>query len=150
MKKSNIFGSTDRRSVNPDWFTGKVWMKEISGRIGSKEQDIYHVHFPKGARTKLHVHDGPQILIAVAGSGSLVTYEKTGRGRSKFPIKRIATTRLSRGDTVYIPAGTLHTHGSISDRTEFSHIAINVISPRSSKYRTDWFESDMKQAFEKI
>ena len=27
MKKSNISGTGDKRKVNPDWFTGKTWMK---------------------------------------------------------------------------------------------------------------------------
>jgi hypothetical protein len=50
MNKSNINGSTDKREVNPEWFTGKTWMKVLSEKIKSKDQDIYHVHFKKGSK----------------------------------------------------------------------------------------------------
>ena len=55
--------TTDRRNVNPEWFTGKTWMKVLSEKIKSKDQDIYHVHFEKGSKTKLHFHNGNQVLI---------------------------------------------------------------------------------------
>lgn len=151
MKKSNIFGTSDKRSVNPNWFTGKVWMKELSGKIGSKEQDVYHVHFPKCSRTKLHSHNGSQILIAVSGSGSLVMYQRKGTKRSNFDIKKTQTIKLNKGDIVYIPPKTLHTHGSTLKNVEFSHIAINVLPSKNSEYRTDWFESDFEtRAFKMI
>ena len=67
IKKSNINGSTDRREVNPEWFTGKTWMKVLSDKIKAKDQDIYHVHFEKGSKTKLHFHNGNQVLMAVKG-----------------------------------------------------------------------------------
>ena len=143
MTKTNIFGTSDKRDVNPDWFTGKVWMKELSSKIHSKEQDIYHVHFPKGSRTKLHLHDGSQILIAISGKGSLVMYQKSGRKKSNFEIKITQTIKLNKGDIVYIPPKTLHTHGSVSKTVEFSHIAINIHTSKS-KYMTSWFESDYK------
>ena len=65
MNKSNIKGKNDRRDVNSEWFTGKTWMKVLSEKIKSKDQDIYHVHFEKGSRTKLHFHNGNQVLMAV-------------------------------------------------------------------------------------
>ena len=65
MKKSNIYGSGDQRKVNPEWFTNKTWMKVLSNKIKSKDQDIYHVHFEKGSRTKMHQHNGNQVLIGV-------------------------------------------------------------------------------------
>ncbi len=144
MKTSNIFGASDKRKVNPKWFTGKVWMKELSNKIGSKEQDIYHVHFVKGARTKLHTHNGSQVLIAMCGRGSLVTYRKYGTKKSSFKIKIAQIIKLNKGDIAYIPPKTLHTHGSTSNDVEFSHIAINVIPTRNSKYITEWFESDFE------
>ena len=148
MKKSNIFGTSNRRSINPKWFTGKVWMKELSSKIGSKEQDIYHVHFPNGSRTKLHSHNGAQLLIATSGNGSLITFSKQGTQRSEFSIKKTKTIKLNVGDIVYVPPKTLHTHGSISDE-EFSHIAINVL-PQNSEYKTEWFESDEKSKYRRI
>jgi len=35
MKKSNIFGTGDKRKVNPKWFTSKTWMKVLSDKIKS-------------------------------------------------------------------------------------------------------------------
>ena len=46
-------------------------MKVLSEKIKSEDQDIYHVHFEKGSRTKLHFHNGNQVLMAVKGKGSL-------------------------------------------------------------------------------
>ena len=65
MNKTNIKGTNDKRDVNPEWFTGKTWMKVLSEKIKSKDQDIYHVHFQKGSRTKLHYHNGNQVLIGI-------------------------------------------------------------------------------------
>jgi len=144
MKKSNIFSAGDKRMVNLDWFTGKVWMKDISSKIKSKEQDMYHVHFEKGTRTKLHEHNGSQILIAVEGKGSLVMYRRFGTKKSNFQIKKTQTIPLKKGDTVYIPVKTLHTHGSTDKRRQFSHIAINILPSKNSIYKTAWYESDFK------
>ena len=78
MKKSNIFGNNDKREVNPNWFTNKTWMKILSNKIKSKEQGIYHVYFHNGAKTKIHTHNGNQILIATKGQGSLEIFRKFG------------------------------------------------------------------------
>lgn len=144
MKKSNIYGSSDKRTVNPNWFTGKTWMKVLSNKIKSKEQDIYHVHFEKGSRTKLHSHNGSQILIATEGNGSLEMFRKYGTKNKNFKIKKTKTIKLNEGDIVYIPAHNLHTHGSVNKKKTFSHIAINILPSKKSKYITNWYESDFK------
>jgi quercetin dioxygenase-like cupin family protein len=135
MNKSNIKGTNDRRDVNSEWFTGKTWMKVLSEKIKSKDQDIYHVHFEKGSRTKLHFHNGNQVLMAVKG---------------KFKIKKTERISLNEGDIVHIPAKTLHTHGSIDKNKEFSHIAINILPKKNSIYKTIWYESDFKNKVTKI
>jgi len=84
MKKSNIFGTGDKRKVNPDWFTNKTWMKVLSEKIKSKEQDIYHVHFERGSKTKIHFHNGNQVLMATKGKGSLVIFLEVGICFSNF------------------------------------------------------------------
>jgi len=143
MKKSSIFGSGDQRKINPNWFTNKTWMKVLSDKIKSKDQDIYHVHFEKGSRTKLHTHNGNQILIATKGKGSLEIFKKYGRKKSSFKIKRIEKMGLNEGDIVYIPAKTFHTHGSIDKKKTFAHIAINILPRKNSEYKTTWYESDL-------
>lgn len=150
MKKSNISGLADKRKINPEWFTGETWMKILSEKIQSKDQDIYHVHFQKGSRTKLHVHNGNQVLIAVKGKGSLEIFKKFGSEKSEFKIKKTERISLNEGDIVHIPAKTLHTHGSINKKKEFSHIAINILPTKNSTYKTTWYESDFKNKVTKI
>ena len=150
MQKSNINGSTDRRNVNPEWFTGKTWMKVLSEKIKSKDQDIYHVHFEKGSKTKLHFHNGNQVLIAVKGKGSLEIFKKFGSKKLEFKIKRTKRISLNEGDIVHIPAKTLHTHGSIDKKKKFSHIAINILPKKNATYKTTWYESDFRNKVTKI
>ena len=144
MAKTNIHGKSDQRKVNPKWFTGRVWMKVLSNKIKSKEQDIYHVHFQNGSKTKLHSHNGSQMLIVTEGNGSLEIFRRYGNNKKQFKIKKTETTKLNSGDIVYIPAKTLHTHGSVNKRKSFSHIAINILPTKNSIYKTDWYESDFK------
>ena len=150
MKKTNIHGTGDRRNINPEWFTNKTWMKVLSEKIKVKDQDIYHVHFERGSRTKLHQHDGDQILIGVRGKGSLEIFKKYGTSKTSFKIKKIEKISLKQGDMVHIPAKTFHTHGSTDKKLEFSHIAINICSKKNSTYKTEWYESDFKSKVSKV
>ena len=150
MKKSNIYTPGDQRKVNPNWFTGRVHMKDISSKIKSKEQGIYHVYFHNGAKTKLHWHNGNQVLIATRGSGSLEIFRRYGTSKKSFKIKRTEKITMKEGDSVYIPAKTLHAHGSVNKKKTFSHIAINILPPRSSDYKTTWYESDFKSNVTKV
>jgi len=144
MNKSNIHGTNDKRNVNSNWFTNKTWMKVLSEKIKSRDQDIYHVHFENGSRTKLHLHDGNQVLIATKGKGSLEIFKRYGSNKTKFKIKKIETIKLNEGDIVHIPAKTLHTHGSVDKKREFAHIAINILTKKNRSYKTTWYESDFK------
>jgi len=150
MNKSNIKGSTDVRKVNPEWFTNKTWMKVLSEKIKSRDQDIYHVHFENGSKTKLHFHNGNQVLMAIKGKGNLEIFKKLGLKKTEFKIKKIERISLNEGDIVHIPAKTLHTHGSIDKKKEFSHIAINILPKKNAIYKTTWYESDFKNKVTKI
>ena len=144
MEKSSIFGTSDKRKVNPNWFTNKTWMKVLSEKIKSKDQDIYHVHFENGSKTKLHWHNGNQVLIATKGKGSLEIFKRYGASKKEFTIKKIQTISLKEGDIAHIPAKTLHTHGSVDRKKEFAHIAINILPRKNAQYKTTWYESDFK------
>jgi len=150
MKKSNIYTPGDKRTINPNWFTDKVQMKDISSKIETKDHGVYHVSFFNGAKTKLHMHGGNQILIATKGDGNLEIFKKIGTKKSNFKIKRIEKINLNEGDTVHIPANVLHTHGSINKKKTFSHIAINISPKKNSEYKTTWYESDFKTSVTKI
>ena len=125
-------------------------MKVLSEKIKSKDQDIYHVHFEKGSRTKIHAHNGNQVLIATKGKGSLEIFRRYGSSKNNFNIKRTKRLTLNEGDIVHIPAKTLHTHGSIDKKMSFSHIAINILPTKKSEYKTTWYESDFKSAVTKV
>ena len=150
MNKTNILGKGDQRKVNPEWFTGKTWMKVLSKKIKSQDQDIYHVHFQNGSRTKIHWHDGNQVLVGVKGKGSLEIFRKYGNKKSDFKIKKTQKITLNEGDIVHIPAKTLHTHGSVDKKKEFSHIALNILPRKNAQYKTVWYESDFKSKVSKI
>ena len=144
MNKSNIYSSGDRRKINPDWFTGRVHMKDVSTKIKSPDQGIYHVYFHNGAKTKLHEHNGNQVLVATKGRGRLEIFKKSGTKSKNFKIKSVERINLNEGDVVHIPAKVLHTHGSIDKKETFSHIAINILPRKNSEYKTTWYESDFK------
>lgn len=145
VKKSNIGGRNNLREINPAWFTGKTWIKSMSDTIGTAGQDIYHVHFEVGSRTKLHSHDGDQILIVTCGKGSLVLFEADDMSqKDDFQIKKTKTIGLAKGDMVNIPKGVLHTHGSTDPTETFSHVAVNILPRKNAKYKTTWYESDLK------
>jgi len=150
MNKSNIFSSGEQRKINLDWFTGRVHMKDVSSKIKSKQQGIYHVYFHNGAKTKLHLHNGDQILIATKGTGRLEIFKRFGTSKNNFKIKRTERTSLKEGDVVFIPAKTFHTHGSENKKKTFSHIAINILPKKNSEYKTTWYESDFKSSVSKI
>ena len=150
MKKDSIFSKINIGKPNPDYFTGRVIMKEVSNTVKSNESKIYHVTFKNGARTKLHQHSGGQILIVTKGRGSLVMYNKIGKGTSKFKIKKTTQTNINEGDVVYIPPKKLHTHGSVKKNQTFSHIAINAYPAKNKEPKTIWYESDFKDSVTKI
>lgn len=141
-KKASINSKKNPRKINPEWFTGKVNMNDLSASLRSPSHNIYHVKFEGGARTKLHFHSGDQILYVTGGRGSLQMFSKTGARKENFKIKRTQTVPLATGDMVFIPRGILHTHGSTSKRQVFSHIAFNIIPAKQTKYATVWYESD--------
>jgi len=149
MKKRNAFSKGKQAKVNPNYFTGKTNLWEISNIVNSKEQKIYHVIFKNGSKTKLHQHTGGQLLITTKGFGSLTMYKKIGKGKSKFNIKKLEEIKLKVGDVVYIPSKRLHTHGSIR-KSDFSHIAINSFPSKNTEPKTVWYESDFKSSVSKI
>ena len=89
-------------------------------------------------------------MIAVKGKGSLEIFKRFGSKKSEFKIKRTERISLNEGDIVHIPSKTLHSHGSIDKKKEFSHIAINILPKKNTTYKTTWYESDFKNKVTKI
>ncbi len=144
MDKINIYAGGSQRRINPDWFTAKTRMRDIGEALKITEHKMYHVYFEKGSRTKLHWHNGGQVLIVTEGPGSLELFKRHGGKNDSFGIKRTQKISLKKGDTAYIPARQLHTHGSTSTRKTFAHIAVNIPPRKNAEYKTTWYESDFK------
>ena len=109
------------KNVSSYYFTGKVIIREILGEENSSEQEMYHVTFYNGALTSLHYHESDQILIATIGKGVVGLVEGSSISKSVVNINSI--TFLNEGDTVLIPANSIHFHGALNGQ-DFSHIAI--------------------------
>ncbi len=136
----------------------------IDGDEGAKIKQYFHPHntlnginysiaqftLESGKKSKLHIHNGNQVLIATKGKGSLEIFRRYGSNRIDFKIKRTEKITLNEGDIVHIPSKTLHTHGSINKKKTFSHIAINILPKKNAVYKTIWYESDFKTKVSEI
>jgi len=145
MKKDNIYSKGNQKKVPTNYFTGPASIKDVSKTLKTPEQKIYHVTFKNGAKTKLHFHDGGQLLIVTGGKGDLVFFNRFGKSRSKFKIKQTKKIPLRVGDAAYIAAKLLHTHGSSDKNQAFTHIAINSFPAKNREPKTAWFESDFRK-----
>ena len=143
MKKENI------GTIKPDdsllsekrnYFVGKVILHDISRVIDVEDQKVYYAGFRNGARTKVHYHEGGQMLLVTQGKGVLVLYKSSTKGQ-RIKIKPISKSLLKVGDMVYIPKHTLHWHGAI-EKKNFSHIAFNSFTSSGKEARTIWYDSD--------
>jgi len=143
MKKENI------REIKPDdsllsekrnYFVGKVILHDISRVIDVEDQKVYYAGFRNGARTKVHYHEGGQILLVTKGKGILVLYKGSTK-KQKFRIKPVTKILLKVGDMAYVPKHTLHWHGAIRKKN-FSHIAFNSFTSSGKEAKTIWYDSD--------
>lgn len=76
---------------------GEIWRQPITDEY-SKTIRLGMVDFRDGAHTKMHTHDGDQILVIMEGEGLYRTETE------EFYVKA--------GDVLLIPAGELHSHGA--------------------------------------
>ncbi|MGI0074284.1 MAG: cupin domain-containing protein [Nitrosotalea sp.] len=144
MKKENIGTIKPDKSLlseKRNYFVGKVILRDISKVIGVKDQKVYYAGFRNGARTKLHHHEGGQILLVIEGKGVLVLYKRSNTKGEKIRITPITKSLLKIGDMVYIPKHILHWHGAIA-KNNFSHIAFNSFTSGGKEARTIWYDSD--------
>ena len=138
-----------RTDVSKNYFVGDPTLEDLTGVLDINESKIYHVSFPKGAKTKLHYHKGGQLLIVTKGSGSLIIFKKIDGDESKFSIQEEQVIELKENSIQYIPAKVLHTHGS-NGQDSLSHIAINYNpTQKTNDADTVWYESDFKHQVEK-
>ncbi len=131
------------------YFVGDAWLSDISVKLKIKGEKAYLANFSNGARTKVHYHQGGQILVVAKGMGMLVIYKKTDIGSDKVKIKKLSQSSLTEGDVVFIPKNTLHWHGAIKGKN-FAHIALNIFTEKAKEAQTIWYESDFKSYATKI
>ncbi len=152
MKKENINKIKLDKSLlaeKRNYFLGDVLLHDISNDIGVKDQKVYYAAFKNGARTKLHYHEGSQILVVTEGVGTLAMYKKIAVKGKNAKITQESKTVLKKGDIVHIPKNTLHWHGALKDKN-FAHIAFNGFTSRGKEAKTLWYDSDFKSLAVKI
>ena len=131
------------------YFAGDAWLNDISLKLKIQGQKAYLANFNNGARTKIHYHQGGQILVVTRGKGMLVIYKKADINKNRVSIRKLSQTSLGPGDVAYIPKNTLHWHGAIKGKN-FAHIALNIFTEKAKEAQTIWYESDFVSYAEKI
>ena len=131
------------------YFVGDAWLSDISVKLKVKGEKTYLANFSNGARTKVHYHQGGQILVVTKGTGMLVIYKKTNINNDKVRIKKLSQSSLTKGDVVFIPKNILHWHGAVK-RKNFAHIALNIFTEKAKEAQTVWYESDFESYATKI
>jgi quercetin dioxygenase-like cupin family protein len=107
-----------------EWFSGVVWIDEITPAPKDSRVHIVRVSFEPGARTAWHTHPEGQALHILAGIGRV---QKAGG----------EIVEVLPGDTVWIPAGERHWHGAAPDNL-MVHLAVQQTD--ASGKSADWFE----------
>jgi len=112
---------SDKADIKKDdkRFTGPISMNTLV-EYESQDFRVLYVRFFDGARTLVHHHTSDQTLIAQEGEGIVVFLEKNDSEYSQKENPII----LKKGDTVIIPKGTHHYHGSNNKTVPFGHIAV--------------------------
>jgi quercetin dioxygenase-like cupin family protein len=101
---------TTTRSGPAEWFTGQVWLDEITAGGSPPGVVAMNVRFSPGARTAWHTHPHGQVLHVTEG---------VGRVQSEGgPV-----TEMRAGDTVHIEPGVPHWHGA-APGSFMTHLAI--------------------------
>ena len=131
------------------YFVGDAWLSDISVKLQIKGEKAYLANFNNGARTKVHYHQGGQILVVTQGQGMLVVYKKSNINKNTVKIQKLSQSSLVEGDVAFIPKNTLHWHGALKGKN-FSHIALNIFTEKAKEAETIWYESDFVSYATKI
>jgi len=139
MQKKSIVSIKDESNEKyKDKFTGDFTIKSVLDKPDSREQEMYHVTFKGGCRTRPHIHASEQILIATEGKGIVVFAKRIlidPNDITKTEIQIEKTVLMEKGDVICIPAFMLHWHGCIDNREDFTHIAIR----KRTEIENIWF-----------
>lgn len=131
------------------YFVGDAWLNDISDKIQITGEKVYYANFNNGARTKVHYHQGGQILLVTKGQGLLVIYKKTNLNKAIVEIEKKSQICLKKDDIAFIPKNTLHWHGALKGKN-LTHIAFNIFTEKAKESQTIWYESDFLSHATKI
>ena len=81
----------------------------VDEQLGARDFKVAIATFPKGVRSKVHVHEFDQVHLVLSGKGMIADEEKE--------------VIFTEGMLAFIPAGERHWHGAAKD-SEFSHLSI--------------------------
>ncbi|MDR3783118.1 MAG: hypothetical protein P4K92_07455 [Candidatus Nitrosotalea sp.] len=76
------------------YFVGDAWLNDMSDKLQIKGEKVYLANFNNGARTKVHYHQGGQILVVTKGKGMLVIYKKTSIKKETVKMQKLSQTNL--------------------------------------------------------
>lgn len=99
---------TQRAPAN--YFTGTVWLDELSPPAAASDVRAVMVTFEPGARTAWHTHPHGQWLQIVSGLGRV---QKAGE----------SVVSVAPGDVIWFEPGERHWHGAAPDRS-LVHLAV--------------------------
>lgn len=103
-----------------DWFTGTVWLTDVSG---GGLASLASVHFAPGARTAWHSHPGGQTLYVTEGVARV-----QDRGE---PVEEVRA-----GETVVTEPGVWHWHGAAPGHF-MTHLTVYAGAPEWGDHVTD-------------
>lgn len=126
QKKSFMSIKEEPNEKYKDKFTGDFIIKNVLDNNDSNEQEMYHVTFRNGCRTRPHIHASDQVLIATEGKGIVVFAKRImidPENITKTDIEIEKTVMIEKGDVICVPAFILHWHGCRNKNEYFTHIA---------------------------
>lgn len=101
----------DTRTQPATNFVGTVYADEVSVGEAPSRMRATRVSFTPGGRTNWHTHPVGQVLFCLSGVG-------------RYQLDGDPVQELRPGDTVIIPPGAKHWHGSAPGQL-FSHLALS-------------------------
>lgn len=93
-----------------DYFTGVVWIDDVTSAPYASDVRVAVVTFEPGARTAWHTHPYGQTLQILSGIGRV---QKAGE----------AVVEVRPGDVIWFEPGERHWHGAAPDRL-MTHLAV--------------------------
>ena len=93
-----------------DYFTGTVWLEEVTPPSAVPDVRVVVVTFEPGARTAWHTHPHGQLLQILSGAGRV---QKAGEG----------VVEVLPGDVIWFEPGERHWHGATPSQL-MSHLAV--------------------------